>query len=151
MGTLVVTLHVLTAMFFIGPLALAPFVGLRALVRRDADGIRRASRTTVLLATGSGSVFLLGLAAAGLSKRISLDTPWLTASATLSAIAVVAVLLVAAPGLRSVAALIEAGITADGRTRARLDALRGRIGMSATLAAAAWMIVVVLMTVKPFS
>jgi len=151
MGTLFVTLHVLTAIFLIGPLALAPFAGLRAVVRRDPEGVRRASRATMVLAGASALVGLFGLGAVANSDKISYGTPWVTISITLSVIALVGVLVVAAPSLRTVAGLIEAGtISSDAYAKARMDALRGRIAVTAGLAVLAWGLVVVLMTTKPF-
>ncbi|MQA25090.1 MAG: DUF2269 family protein [Micromonosporaceae bacterium] len=150
MATLIVTLHVLTAIFLIGPLALAPFVGLRAVVRRDPDGVRRAAGAAMVLGASSGLVFLLGLAATGVSRGVSYSTPWVTISITLSVIALGAVLAVATPALRSVAAIIEDG-AADSDVKARMDSLRGRIGASAGLAALSWAVVATLMVTKPFS
>ncbi|MGH3715621.1 MAG: DUF2269 family protein [Micromonosporaceae bacterium] len=152
MGTLLVTLHVLTAIFLIGPLTLAPFIGLRAVVRRDADAVRRAARTTMLLAGASGLVFLLGIAATANSDVIHYSTPWVVISITLSVIALVGLLLVAAPSLRTVAGMIDDGtIASDAHAKAKMDSLRGRIGASAGLAALAWALVVILMMTKPFS
>lgn len=152
MRTLLVTLHVLAAIFLIGPLTLAPFIGLRAVVRRDAAAVHRAARTTMVLAAASGLVFLLGIGATASSEVIRYSTPWVTISITLSVIALLALLLVAAPALRSIAGMIEDGtVAADSHAKAKMDSLRGRIGASAGLAALAWALVVVLMMTKPFS
>jgi hypothetical protein len=152
MGTLFVTLHVLSAIFLIGPLALAPFVGLRAVVRRDSEGVRRAAEATMVLAGAAALVGLFGLGAVASSDRIGYGTPWVTISITLSVIALVGVLVVAAPSLRTVAALIEDGtINSDTHAKARMDALRGRIAATAGLAVLAWALVVVLMMTKPFA
>ena len=145
-------MHVLAAIFLIGPLTFAPFLGLRAVVRRDPDAVRRAARTAVILGAASGLVFLLGLAAAGNSATVSYSTPWVTISITLSIIALGAALAVAAPSLRSVATIIEDGsAAADSHVKAKMDSLRGRIGASAALAALSWAVVVILMTAKPFA
>ncbi|MGH3737961.1 MAG: DUF2269 family protein [Micromonosporaceae bacterium] len=152
MGTLLVTLHVLTAIFLIGPLTLAPFFGLRAVVRRDADAVRRAARATMLLAATSGVVFGFGIGATALSDRFSYGTPWVTISITLSVVALLALLLVATPALRSIAGLISDGeIATDPHAKAKMDSLRGRVAASAGLTALIWAIVVILMMTKPFS
>ncbi|MGH3662022.1 MAG: DUF2269 family protein [Micromonosporaceae bacterium] len=151
MQTLIVTLHVLTVVFLIGPLALAPFVGLRAVVRRDPDAVHRAVRATLVLAGASALVLLLGLAATANSGRFSYGTPWITIAITLSVIAIAAAAGVTAPSLRSIATVIEEGANhMDDQSRARLDALRGRVVATAGLAALAWAVVAVLMVVKPF-
>lgn len=112
MATLLVTLHVVVAIFLVGPLAMIPMTALRSIRRRDADAVQGAARQTLIYGLGSIAVFLLGIGIVPFEPGYNLGTPWLTISMTLYLIALVLVLAVLAPSLRKAARLIEQGVPA---------------------------------------
>jgi uncharacterized membrane protein len=113
MVKLFLALHVLLAIFLVGPLAMIPMTALRSIRRRDAGQLHSAARQTMIYGLASIAVFLLGFAVVGTepsSHRISLGAPWLTISMTLYVIALVLVLTVLVPSLRRAARLIDKGV-----------------------------------------
>lgn len=113
MVKLFLALHVLLAIFLIGPLAMIPMTALRSIRRRDAGQLHGAARQTMIYGLASIAVFLLGFAVVGTepaSHKISLGAPWLTISMTLYVIAIVLVLAVLVPSLNKAARLIDKGV-----------------------------------------
>lgn len=108
MTKLVVTLHVLAAVFLIGPMAIAPMLGLRAIRRHDARGVHEAARTTTLYTLLSLIVTGLGfLAVAVGSDRWAFSDAWIVISITLYVIALLLGIGVVAPGLTGAARLLD--------------------------------------------
>jgi uncharacterized membrane protein len=106
-------LHVLLAIFLIGPLAMIPMTALRSIRRRQAAQLHGAARQTMIYGLASIAVFLLGFAIVGTepaAHKISLGAPWLTISMTLYVIALVLVLAVLVPSMRGAAKLIDRGV-----------------------------------------
>ena len=113
MVKLFLALHVLFAIFLIGPLAMIPMTALRSIRGRDARQLHGAARQTMIYGLASILVFLLGFAVVGTEPsdhKISLGAPWLTISMTLYVIALVLVLVVLVPSLRRAARLIDKGV-----------------------------------------
>jgi uncharacterized membrane protein len=113
MVKLFLALHVLLAIFLIGPLAMIPMTALRSIRGRDARQLHGAARQTMIYGLASILVFLLGFAVVGTepsNHKISLGVPWLTISMTLYVIALVLVLVVLVPSLRRAARLIDKGV-----------------------------------------
>ncbi|GAA3385712.1 DUF2269 family protein [Cryptosporangium minutisporangium] len=112
MTTFVLTLHVLAAVFLIGPMAIAPMMGMRAIRRHDARGVHEAARTTTLYTLLSLVVAGLGflLTAVG-SERWSFSDAWIVISITLYVIALLLGIGVVAPGLTGAARLLDASTT----------------------------------------
>jgi uncharacterized membrane protein len=113
MVKLFLALHVLFAIFLIGPLAMIPMTALRSIRGRDARQLHGAARQTMIYGLASILVFLLGFAVVGTepsNHKISLGAPWLTISMTLYVIALVLVLVVLVPSLRKAARLIDKGV-----------------------------------------
>ncbi|SHN34839.1 DUF2269 family protein [Cryptosporangium aurantiacum] len=179
MTKFVLTLHVLAAVFLIGPMAIAPMMGMRAIRRHDARGVHEAARTTTLYT-------LLSLVVAGLgflliavnNDRWSFGDTWIVISTTLYVIALLLGIGVVAPGLTGAARLLDASTTVpatplstpaettvdpttaepagtdtatiDVEARRKVDAAYGRIAASSGVVSLLLLIIVVLMVVRPF-
>ena len=179
MTTFVLTLHVLAAVFLIGPMAIAPMMGMRAIRRHDARGVHEAARTTTLYTLLSLVVAGLGflLTAVG-SDRWSFGDAWIVISTTLYVIALLLGIGVVAPGLTGAARLLDASTTVpatplttptapdataetpepagtdtatiDVEARRKVDAAYGRVAASSGIVALLLLIIVILMVVRPF-
>lgn len=117
MFTLLKTLHVLLAVFLVGPLTMVPMTALRAIRRRDAAGLTGVARQTMIYGAGSVVVFLLGFGLVGLRPgRFSLADPWITISMTLYVIALVLVFALQVPDVRRAGKLIDSGVVDEPRS-----------------------------------
>jgi uncharacterized membrane protein len=109
MTKFVLTLHVLSAVFLIGPMAIAPMMGMRAIRKHDARGVHEAARTMTLYTLLSLVVAALGFVLIGVSNgRWSFGDAWVTISITLYVIALLLGIGVVAPGLTGAARLLDA-------------------------------------------
>lgn len=181
MTTLLVVVHVLAAIFVIGPLCVAPLTGLRGIRRRDPDRVHAAARQTALFGAGSVVVGALGAAAVAAGDRYDFTTPWVTISATLYVVALVITFAATVPALRGAARVVGAGTpqlgappppagtdadrgatvdhddtglatTADDLfSQSKLDSAQGRVGVSAVAMLLIFAAIAVLMVTKPFS
>jgi uncharacterized membrane protein len=107
--TFLKSLHVIAAVFLIGPLVLVPMTGLRAIRVGDLGAVRTAARHTTLYGLLSLLVFALGAAVVPTEpEHYNFGTPWVTISMTLFIVALALVLGVAAPALTKAASLLEA-------------------------------------------
>jgi len=172
-----VTLHLIAVVLMVGPMVAAPFAGHRAIGRRSPDGVRSASTQLVAFGFGTLVAAALGLAALTGTDEYHFRTPWVIISVTLYAFVLLLSYLYTAPALRKAARLViadphlssaeevdqeveprltattadlPAATTADLQARARLDRLDGRILGSGLLILAAFVLIVILMVVKPF-
>jgi uncharacterized membrane protein len=139
MNTVLTVLHVVGAVFIVGPMAILPMTGLRALRAGNAAQVRVLATSTLVFSLLSLLVVVFGFGALGTADakyHLSVTTPWVLWSLILYAIALILVLAVAVPGMRRAAA-------AGGR--AGYGLIAGSSGLSALLLLA----VVVLMTWKP--
>jgi uncharacterized membrane protein len=170
--TFLATLHVVAAVFIIGPVVAIPMTGLRSIRTGDVRVVKVAARMTMLY--GFLSLIVFGLGAATVPTKpdeYSFRSAWVTISMTLYIVAVIIVLAWLAPSLSKAATLMEAGTAVDDgsrtrdlaedatvtaraqdlQTKSKLDAVRGRVATSAGLAALLFVLITVLMVVKPFS
>lgn len=176
MHTFLVLLHVVAAVFLIGPLVIAPMSGLRALRRGNADGLHDAARQTTLYGLLSLVVFAFGtLAVATEDKDYTFGSIWVNVSMTLYILAFLLVLAVVAPSLGRAAKLLSAPSAVDvdpvdgelpapepgpvalvplsaqaPEVKGKLDALRGRIAASSGIVSVLLLVTVALMVLKPF-
>ena len=140
----VLVLHLLTAVFVVGPLAIAAVTSPRHARAGRADALRDAARTTRLYALGTLLTVLLGSAMIGLGEvgaAWSMGQLWVSASYALWIVALALTLGLVVPGQRAALRAIEAG--SDAAEAAR------RIAVGGGLALLAWVAIIVLMVVKP--
>jgi uncharacterized membrane protein len=176
MHTFMVLLHVVAAVFLIGPLVVAPMFGLRALRIGNPEGLRDSARQTTLYGLLSLIVFAFGtLAVATEKKDYTFGTIWVNVSMTLYILALVVVLLVLAPALNKASKLVSAPSTVqidpvtgelpapepgpvapvplsaqEPEVKGKLDALRGRIAASSGIVSVLLLVTTALMVLKPF-
>jgi uncharacterized membrane protein len=150
--TFLKTLHVVAAVFLIGPLVVIPMGGLRAIRVGDLAAVRSATRQTTLYGMLSLLVFVLGAAIVPFAKKFDFGTPWVTISMTLFVVALGIVLGLLVPSLTKAATLLEASESrGPAETHPELDAVRGRVAASAGVASLLLVLVTMMMVVKPFA
>jgi uncharacterized membrane protein len=141
---IVLTLHLLTVAFAVGPAATAGITSVRHARTGRAEALRDASRTTRIFTLATVVTVLLGTALVGLGDvgaQWELSQLWVSASYALWLVASALTLGLVVPSQLSAAKAIEAG---DGA-----GAFAGRIAAGAGLAVLTWSAIIVLMVVKP--
>jgi uncharacterized membrane protein len=144
METLFNVLHVLTAVFVIGPMAVLPMTAMRALRAGHGDQVSSLARSTVVFSIGSVVVALLGFALLGMTgdeHDTSVSTPWVLWSVIAYLVALGLTLFVVVPAMRATAAAQRSG----GSVSASYAKIAAPSGVSSLLLA----VVVVLMVWKP--
>jgi hypothetical protein len=109
---LVLWLHVGVAIFTIGPVTLAISSTPRYIRRRDVPVLRYLTRITMIFTIGSLLVLVFGLVLGQLDHDYS--KPWLTAAATLFAVAVVLLVLIIRDQRRAIRSLAPGPFTPAG-------------------------------------
>ncbi|MCI1220115.1 MAG: DUF2269 domain-containing protein [Bifidobacterium sp.] len=107
----IIALHVIGSVFIIGPLAVLPMTGLRAIREGDSGQVRGLSRTVMVLGwlTVAVGVFgVIGFYAMSPAYRTKIGMPWLVWSVVLTLIALVLTLAVVVPQMNVAAKSIEA-------------------------------------------
>ncbi|ARC56779.1 hypothetical protein AS850_06780 [Frondihabitans sp. 762G35] len=106
METLFTVLHVVAAVFIVGPMAILPMTALRALRAGHTDQVAVLAKSTRVFTLLSLVVAVLGFGVLGMSSRsddLSFSTPWILASVVLYAGALAVSLVVVVPALQAAA------------------------------------------------
>jgi len=146
MDTVLTALHVVAAVFLIGPMAILPMTALRAVRAGNAPVVELLGTSTRVFSLASLLVAVLGFAVLGsVAKQdnVSVATGWVLASLVLYLVALALSLFVVVPSLRQAAT----ALTASGPTGAQ--PLYGRIAASAGIVALLLICVTVLMVWRP--
>jgi uncharacterized membrane protein len=143
-----VALHVIFAVFIIGPMALLPHTGLRALRNHDAKQVRTLARSVAIFSWASLIVFVLGFAALG-AGHISFAQLWVWLSVVLYAGAFVLSVFVVAPNLNRGAEEIEGAAPAVEGEKLRRPAAYSAVAATAGVTTILLIVVVILMAFRP--
>ncbi|MEV5576255.1 hypothetical protein AB0L06_40010 [Spirillospora sp. NPDC052269] len=152
---LLLTLHIGSAIFALGPLTAATMSTPRYIRKRDVAIVRYLNRTTTIYAFGSLAIFLFGLILA----RGDLAKVWLSASMTLFIVALVLLFLVERDQRKAIGLLEAAAAGAPAASEAEEKAKgkgkgtsgevaaveRGRIAALSGLIALIWIVILILM------
>lgn len=159
MSTVMDVLHVVTAVFIIGPMAILPMTGMRALRAGDAGQVATLARSTFVLSLVSIIVVVFGFGALGMSDpkyNLSMGTPWILISLIAYVIALALSLLVVVPALRAaghqLTAAGSAGSVDAGQAAGSAGSIQARylrVSASSGLVALLLLLAVVLMVWKP--
>ncbi|MFF1878144.1 DUF2269 family protein [Leifsonia sp. NPDC058230] len=161
MDTLFAILHVATAVFIVGPMAIIPMTAMRAVRAGNASQVRTLAKSTNLLSLLSLLTVVFGFAVMGMSDPkfdLSVTTPWILWSIIAYVIALGLTLFVVVPAMRraadaldAVSATAPAPATAGGAATAAGPESRGypAIAAASGVASLLLVLVVVLMVWKP--
>lgn len=140
----VLSLHLLTVAFLVGPAALAAVTSPRFVRSGRVEALRDASRTTRGCTLATVATVVLGTAMVGLGDvggQWSMGQAWISASYALWLVAVALTLALVVPAQAAAADALEAGQDAGSHA--------GRIAAGAGLASLAWIAIIALMVFKP--
>lgn len=161
MDTVMNVLHVVAAVFLVGPMAILPMTALRSLRARDSGQAASLAKSVNLYTLLSLIVVVFGFGAMSMADKkydLSVTTPWILISIILYIVALVLNLAVVVPALRQAAEeFAGAGpAVAPGVNQAGAAAAVGvkskmypRVAMGSGLSALLLVAVVVLMVAKP--
>ena len=144
MEELLSVLHVLTAVFLVGPMAMLPMTAMRAVRAGNGPMVSVLGRSTQVFGLASLLVALLGFGVLGVEGKDhgwTVGTGWVLASIVCYLVALLVTLFVVVPSLR--AAAEELGANGDGR------AAYPRIAAGSGIATLLLVAVVVLMVWRP--
>ncbi|MFF1574162.1 DUF2269 family protein [Leifsonia sp. NPDC058292] len=120
MDTLFNVLHVVSAVFIVGPLAILPMTAMRAVRAGNASQVRTLAKSTTVFSGLSLLVVLFGFAVMGMSDpkyKTSITTPWILWSIVAYVIAVGITLFLVVPSMRRAADALD-GATGPGASAA---------------------------------
>ncbi|MGZ4520328.1 MAG: DUF2269 family protein, partial [Mycobacteriaceae bacterium] len=102
METVLNVLHVLTAVFIVGPMALLPMTAMRAIRGGDGAQVTSLARSTNVLSLASLVVVFFGFGLMSLDKEVTLSitTPWILSSLILYVVALALSIAVVVPAMR---------------------------------------------------
>ncbi|QAY58844.1 DUF2269 family protein [Microbacterium protaetiae] len=152
MDTLMSILHVATAVFIVGPMAIIPMTGLRALRSGSATQVNSLATSTSVFSWLSLLTFVFGFGAMGMAPaqyNLSFATPWILWSIIAYAIAFLLTVFVVVPQMRKAAVQFAASGTEAAGKPAGKPAGYGAIAGSSGIATLLLVVVVVLMIWKP--
>lgn len=141
MSTIFAILHVATAVFIVGPMAILPMTAMRSLRAGQAGQVRTLAKSTTVFTLLSLIPFLIGFGLMGMYK-IPFDRTWVWLSIVLYLVAFVIALVLVVPAMRRAAALLEGS---DSTAPSGYGMIAGGSGVVSLLLLA----VVVLMAWKP--
>lgn len=148
MHTVMNVLHVLTAVFIVGPMAVLPMTAMRSLRAGDPDRVATLGRSTMLLSLLSLLVVIFGFGLLGVSDPaygLSVGTTWVWLSLLLYAVALALNLGVVVPTLRSSASRLREPEAAGSGIATAYQ----RVASSSGTASLLLLVVVILMVWKP--
>ena len=155
-------LHVVTAVFIVGPMAILPMTGMRAIRAGNAGQVLTLAKSTFVLSLASLVVVIFGFGAMGLADarfNLSVTTPWILISIVLYIIALVISLAMVVPIMRRAGhRLQESGSSSNDAATASAERSStsgssmseyALIGMSSGISAVLLLVIVILMVWKP--
>ncbi len=152
MDTLFAVLHVVTAVFIIGPMAILPMTAMRAARIRNGAQVLALARATSTFTLLSLIVFVSGFALLGVSDtkdHFTLASGWIIGSIVLYLLALAVNLVVTVPAMKRVGGDVTASTGLDGTISAGRPAGYGAIAGGSGIASLLLVAVVVLMVWKP--
>ncbi len=147
MNTFLTTLHVVAAVFIVGPMAILPQTALRAIRAKQGGTVRVLARSTMIFSLISLVVAVLGfgaLATADKKDHLSITTPWVLISLIAYLLAFALSMVAVVPALRSASEHLQNPVTQDLQSPDYK-----RIAMASGVVSLLLVVVVVLMVWKP--
>ena len=145
MNTVLSILHVATAVFIVGPMAILPMTGLRALRSGNGAQVRTLAKSTSIFTWLSLLVFVFGFGVLGMADKkwgLSFMTPWILWSVILYIVAFALTMFV-------VAQMKKAAAEVDGAAAGTKPSGYGIIAALSGVSSLLLLVVVVLMVWRP--
>ena len=148
METVLNVLHVVTAVFIIGPMAILPMTAMRAVRAGNGAQVAILAKSTNIFSLLSLVVVFFGFGVMGMADEkyaLSFGTPWILWSIILYVVALAISLFVVVPAMRKAADALQSSDGAVTASSAGYPAIAAGSGIASLLL----VIVVVLMVWKP--
>lgn len=152
MDILFAVLHVVSAVFIIGPMAILPMTAMRAARARNGAQVLALARATYIFTLLSLLVFVFGIALLGVSDpkdHFTFASGWIIWSIVLYVIAFAINLVVTVPAMKKVAGGASASTGPEGMIGAARSTGYGAIAGGSGIASLLLVAVVVLMVWRP--
>ncbi len=154
MHTLFNVLHVVSAVFIVGPMAILPMTGMRAVRAGQGSQVAVLAKSTAVFTWLSLVVVFFGFGVMGLSSakdHFSMTTPWILGSEVLYLASFGLSLFVVVPAMRSAAARMQgsSAIVGSAEGDAPKSKEYSRIAMGSGLASLLLVVIVILMVWRP--
>jgi uncharacterized membrane protein len=108
MSKMLIVLHVVGSVFVVGPMAILPMSAMRGLRAGNTSQLATYAKSTYLLSLLSIIVAVLGFGVMGTDRPdLTFTTPWILASVSLYAVAVLLSLFLVVPAMRRASAQLE--------------------------------------------
>ena len=146
MDTVLTVLHVVAAVFLVGPMAILPMTGMRAVRAGNGPMVELLARSTRVFSLASLLVAVLGFGVLGMADKrfdLSVTTSWVLTSIILYLVALALSLALVVPALSRAAAELAGGRAEGAR------ALYGRIAAGSGVVSLLLVAVTTLMVWKP--
>ena len=151
MNTLLLTLHVVAAVFIVGPMAILPQTALRAIRAEQRGMVEVLARSTMIFTLISLVVAVFGFGALGTSPKrygLTITTPWLLTSLILYLVAFAVSMFVVVPALRDAADRLQQSPSGSGASTTRTADYR-RVAIGSGVVSLLLVVVTVLMVWRP--
>ncbi|GAA4153573.1 DUF2269 family protein [Leifsonia shinshuensis] len=152
METLFAVLHVVSAVFIVGPMAILPMTAMRAVRAGNAGQVEVLAKSTNLISLLSLLVVFFGFGVMGLADKkygLSIVTPWILWSIILYVVALGLTLFLVVPTMRRAAEALTAAGAAEGGSATATPSKYPAIAAGSGVASLLLVAVVVLMVWKP--
>ena len=114
METVVFALHVVAAVFIVGPMAILPMTAMRAVRSGQGGQVAVLAQSTFIFSLLSLLVAVLGFGVIGLNEEgTTISTPWVLSSIILYVVALALNLIAVVPALRSAAEHLQDSATQE--------------------------------------
>ncbi|WP_104170958.1 DUF2269 family protein [Cryobacterium sp. M23] len=143
------TLHIVSGVFIVGPMAILPMTAMRSMRAGEAGQVASLAKSTNLFTLLSLIVVFLGFGAVGFRDNDSLASTWIWLSIVLYAVALVLSLFLVVPAMKSVSELLAEQSASGTRVAGAKVAGYSRVAMGSGIVSLLLVVVVVLMVVKP--
>jgi uncharacterized membrane protein len=147
METLISVLHVVTAVFLVGPMAILPMTAMRAVRAGNGPMVELLGRSTWVFSLGSLLTAVLGFGAVGLADErfdLSVTTGWVLVSIILYVLALAVSLALVVPALTAAAAELQGSSAPPARSKQY-----GKLSAGSGVVSLLLLAVTVLMVWKP--
>ena len=153
METLFATLHVVAAVFIVGPMAILPMTAMRAIRAGNGQQVDTLARSTFVFSLLSLVVVVFGFGILPFSKYgTTVTTPWVLASLIIYVVALALSIFGVVPAMRAAAeqlAAVPTGSMPGPDTAADTRRAYSRVAMFSGIASLLLVVIVVLMAWKP--
>jgi len=145
-------LHVVGAVFIVGPMAILPMSAMRELRADNASHVASLAKSTYVFSLLSLVVAILGFGVMGMSDpkdHVSFTTPWILTSVTVYAVALLLSLFLVVPAMRRASAELKVSSSSQAPTATASNNGYAAIAAGSGIVSLLLVIVVVLMVWKP--